>query len=236
MYSRNGKEIISAPHIREALRPAFDSDPTFVFDGELYCDKLANDFNKIVSLVRRTKPTPEELKESKDTIQYHIYDLPSCKAKFSDRIKKLYSLDLPDCCVKVTTDVAVNDTSITRLYGEYVDAGYEGQMIRLDMPYENKRSKYLLKHKTFIDEEFTIIDIGEGIGNRAGTAGYMVFERDGKRFNSNIKGTFEYVTQVLTDRATLIGKKATVKYFNLTPDGIPRFPYVINIDRNSYEG
>ena len=118
MYSRNGKEIISAPHIREALRPAFDSDPTFVFDGELYCDKLANDFNKIVSLVRRTKPTPEELKESKDTIQYHIYDLPSCKAKFSDRIKKLYSLDLPDCCVKVTTDVAVNDISITRLYGE----------------------------------------------------------------------------------------------------------------------
>jgi DNA ligase-1 len=236
MYSRNGKEIISAPHIREALRPAFDSDPTFVFDGELYCDKLANDFNKIVSLVRRTKPTPEELKESKDTIQYHIYDLPSCKAKFSDRIKKLYSLDLPDCCVKVATDVAVNDTSITRLYGEYVDAGYEGQMIRLDMPYENKRSKYLLKHKTFIDEEFTIIDIGEGIGNRAGTAGYMVFERDGKRFNSNIKGTFEYVTQVLTDRATLIGKKATVKYFNLTPDGIPRFPYVINIDRDSYEG
>jgi hypothetical protein len=34
----------------------------------------------------------------------------------------------------------------------------------------------------------------------------------------------------------LIGKSATVKYFNLTPDqGIPRFPYVIKIDRESYE-
>jgi hypothetical protein len=34
---------------------------------------------------------------------------------------------------------------------------------------------------------------------------------------------------------TLIGKQATVKYFNLTPDGVPRFPYVIKIDRDSYE-
>jgi hypothetical protein len=33
----------------------------------------------------------------------------------------------------------------------------------------------------------------------------------------------------------LIGKSATVKYFNLTPDGVPRFPYVIKIDRESYE-
>jgi hypothetical protein len=36
-------------------------------------------------------------------------------------------------------------------------------------------------------------------------------------------------------RKQLIGKQATIKYFNLTPDGIPRFPYVINIDRESYE-
>jgi hypothetical protein len=33
----------------------------------------------------------------------------------------------------------------------------------------------------------------------------------------------------------LIGKTATVKYFNLTPDGVPRFGYVVKIDRESYE-
>jgi hypothetical protein len=63
----------------------------------------------------------------------------------------------------------------------------------------------------------------------------MVFERNGNRFNSNIKGTFEYVTEVFQNRDKLIGRKATVKYFNLTPDGIPRFPFVINIDREVYE-
>ena len=235
MYSRNGKEIISAPHIRKALQPFFDSNPALIFDGELYCDKLANDFNKIVSLVRKTKPTGEELKESADTIQYHIYDLPSESGNFYNRINKLYSYDLPDCCVKVQTDVAVNDLAVIRLYGEYVDAGYEGQIIRLNRPYENKRSKFLLKHKTFVDEEFVILDIVEGEGNRTGAAGYMVFEREGKRFKSNIKGNWEYLVDTLRNRDILLGKSAKVKYFALTPDGIPRFPYVIDIDRDSYE-
>jgi len=33
----------------------------------------------------------------------------------------------------------------------------------------------------------------------------------------------------LLKRGTLIGKQATVKYFELTTDGIPRFPKVIAI-------
>jgi len=37
------------------------------------------------------------------------------------------------------------------------------------------------------------------------------------------------------NRKQLIGKQATIKFFQFTPDGIPRFPYVVNIDRNSYE-
>jgi hypothetical protein len=40
---------------------------------------------------------------------------------------------------------------------------------------------------------------------------------------------------MLKSKKQLRGKQATIKYFNLTPDGIPRFPFVINIDRNSYE-
>lgn len=242
MYSRNGKEIISAPHIHTALKPYFDRDPTLIFDGELYCDKLANDFNKIISLVRKTKPTAEELKESADTIEYWIYDIPSVDDVFSKRIGAAiqlhYKTDIewPECCKVVTTDIAKDKEGVESLYGKYVNANFEGQMIRIDKKYENKRSNFLLKHKTFQDEEFTIIDIGEGIGNRTGAAGYMTFEREGKRFNSNIKGNWEYLVDTLKNRDSLIGKRATVKYFNLTPDGIPRFPYVINVDRASYEG
>jgi DNA ligase-1 len=138
--------------------------------------------------------------------------------------------------VLVKTTKVNNEDELMELYGEYVDKGYEGQMLRLDAKYENKRSKSLLKHKSFVDEEYIIKDICEGEGNRTGTAGYMVFETaDGKPFKSNVKGTWEETAEMLKNKKKLIGKQATIKYFNLTPDGIPRFPFVINIDRNSYE-
>ena len=61
MFSRNGKEIISAPHIRKQLDNVFKDNPNIIFDGELYADKFANDFNSIVSLVKKTKPTEDDL-------------------------------------------------------------------------------------------------------------------------------------------------------------------------------
>ena len=241
MFSRNGKPILSAPHIRESLAGLFKKHPDLIFDGELYADKFANDFNKIVSLVKKTKPTDADLKESERQIEYHIYDLPSSNNNF---IKRMYDLgilfstylNLHPYCIIVETYSCNNEDEVMELYGGYVEKGYEGQMLRTNGKYENKRSKNLLKHKSFIDEEFTIKDICEGEGNRTGTAGYMVFETiDGKPFKSNVKGTWEETAEMLKSKKELIGKQATIKYFNLTPDGIPRFPFVIGIDRNSYE-
>jgi DNA ligase-1 len=239
MFSRNGKPIISAPHIREGLQPLFDENPDLIFDGELYADKFANDFNKIVSLVKKTKPTDADLKESKKNIEYHIYDLPSAGGTFENRffnnLIKMYDT-LPKYCVLVKTMVCRNENEVNILYGDCVEEGYEGQMLRLNKEYENKRSKSLMKHKSFVDEEYTILDIVEGEGNRTGTAGYMVFETEnGDRFKSNVKGTWEETAEMLKNKKKLIGKEATIKYFNLTPVGIPRFPYVVNIDRESYE-
>jgi DNA ligase-1 len=241
MFSRNGKPIISAPHIFDSVKPLFETNPNLIFDGELYADKFANDFNKIVSLVKKTKPTADDLKESKELIEYHIYDLPSSDKNF---IQRAYDLAIlfetrselhPHCRIVETYKVPSEDV-VTELYEKYVEEGYEGQMLRLDGKYENKRSKNLLKHKSFVDEEYTILDICEGEGNRTGTAGYMVFETaEGKPFKSNVTGTWDETAEMLKSKKQLIGKQATIKYFNLTPDGIPRFPFVINIDRNSYE-
>jgi DNA ligase-1 len=241
MFSRNGKPIISAPHIRESLSEVFDVYPDMILDGELYADKFANDFNKIVSLVKKSKPTDADLKESKKNIQYWIYDLPDNNIQFGDRCDRLHNLfntfdSFSKHCIEVETTLCMSEDAVMDLYEGYVDAGFEGQMLRLNGKYENKRSKNLMKHKSFIDEEYTIKGIVEGEGNRTGTAGYMVFETaDGKPFKSNVKGTWEETAEMLKNKKKLIGKQATIKYFNLTPDGIPRFPYVINIDRESYE-
>jgi DNA ligase-1 len=236
MWSRNGKRIVSAPHIFESMKHIFEAYPDLVLDGELYADKFANDFNAICSLVKKTKPTSADLKASAESIQYWVYDVPSCDEVFSERRHELFNLILPSCCNIVPTHEVDNEEVLMRLYEMYVNKGYEGQMIRTNEKYENKRSKSLLKHKSFIDEEYIILDIEEGIGNKTGMVGSFVFEnKDGKRFNSSPKFNWEECTQMWNDRANLIGKSATVKYFNLTPDGVPRFPYVIKIDRESYE-
>ncbi len=245
LFTRTGKEITAVPHISEALEPFFKLYPNAVLDGELYNHAYKDDFNKIIHLVRKQNLTDEHLSESAEMIQYHIYDAPVIgngkwtrteKDLYSDRTSKLdasfvnLKLEKEDCLVIVPTVHIDGREELDRCYEDYIEAGYEGQMVRLDGPYENKRSPKLLKRKEFVDEEYKILGYEEGEGNRAGTIKHFKFKnKDGKEFNSNVKGSFSYLTKLLEIGDTLIGKDATIKYFNLTPDGVPRFPYVIAI-------
>jgi len=245
LFTRTGKEITAVPHISEALESFFKLYPNAVLDGELYNHAYKDDFNKIIHLVRKQNLTDEHLSESAEMIQYHIYDAPVIgngkwamteKDLYSDRTSKLdasfvnLGLEKEDCLVIVPTVEIHGREQLDRCYEDYIEAGYEGQMVRLDGPYENKRSPKLLKRKEFVDEEYKILGYEEGEGNRAGTVKHFKFKnKDGKEFNSNVKGSFSYLTKLLEIADTLIGKEATIKYFNLTPDGVPRFPYVIAI-------
>jgi DNA ligase-1 len=229
MWTREGKELISAPHIFEDLQPLFEQDPDLIFDGELYCDKLANDFNKIISLVRKKKPTADDLKESKSVIQYHVYDLPSLKENYYNRYLKILDLNLPKSCVVVHAHKMNTVEEIKSQYEKYMEQGYEGQMIRLNKAYENKRSNSLLKDKEFLDSEFEILGVEEGKGNMSGKVGKLYFKTaSGKDFDSPVNGDWEYLAKLLKEK-NLIGKMATVKYFKPTPAGVPRFPKVIAI-------
>ena len=148
MWSRNGKQIISAPHIFESLKSLFKHDPYLILDGELYANGDVADFNTIISCVRKTKPTKADLETSKK-IQYWIYDIPSDNNVFTKRFKTLNKLKLPKCCIVVQTDQVDNINDIAAYYSDYMSDGFEGQILRTDSLYENKRSKGLLKHKTF---------------------------------------------------------------------------------------
>lgn len=231
MFSRAGKRILSAPHIRESLNSFFESNPDVILDGELYCDKLANDFNKIASLVKKMKPTAAELAESATTIQYWVYDILDTEKNFNERNRWICdNITLNGHIVPVPTAVVTTQEQLDELYGQYLSHGYEGQMIRLNGVYEQKRSKFLLKRKTFQDAEYKILEVCEGTGNRTGMAGWMVLEnRDGSSFKSNIKGSHDFLKELWTEKESVIGEKATVQFFNLTPDNVPRFPYVIAI-------
>lgn len=235
LFTRNGKKLLSSPHIFKALKPLFEVDPELILDGELYCDKLANDFDTLISLVRKTKPTLEDLVESAKYIEYHIYDIPSAEGSFVERAKFLDNLYLgiTPLLGKVVTYTINRIEEIKFYFEKYIEMGYEGQIIRVDGPYEHKRSKYLLKDKEFITEEFTIMGVEEGKGNMKGKVGKLYFEKNGESFDSSVNGTWGYLEELLK-RNDLIGKPATIKYFNLTPRGVPRFGKVIAI--RDYEG
>lgn len=232
LFSRNGKQILSCPHVLKALENVFKEHPDAIIDGELYSDKLNNDFNKICSLVKKTKPSQQDLEESAKTIQYWVYDTVQ-NNPFFERGKWINQNIKADNVIQIVPTALCNNlTDLDEYYGKYIELGYEGQMVRLNGTiYENKRSKHLLKRKEFQDKEYTILDIIEGEGNKQGMAGAAVFKNElGISFNSNIKGTREYLTEVWINKQNYIGKEATVKFFNLTPDNkIPRFPYVIGV-------
>ena len=240
MFSRHGKEIISAPHIRKSLEPVFQKYPDLILDGELYNHDLNEDFNQIISLARKTKPTEEDLKMSEQKIQYWIYDLPSCSENFSDRNWELTKLfqdnkEFQKYCINVETNMVLSDEEVQNKLEYYLDKGYEGAIVRLNKPYENKRTNSLLKVKKFEDEEFVIVDIEEGRGNLAGKAGRIIVDVDGKRVSAGLKFSHEDAAEIWINKDRYIGKKATIKYFSRTPDGSLRFPKCIQIDRESYE-
>jgi DNA ligase-1 len=229
LWTRNGKEIISAPHIYESLKHMFDDQDDLVLDGELYADKDVCDFNTIVSCVRKTKPTQDDLNISKQYIKYWIYDCPSNDGLFNERKEYLSSLKLPDTCVIVESTECKSESEIDVLYKSYMEQGFEGQMIRTNSVYQNKRSKFLLKRKEFFDNEYKIIGYNEGIGKLSGKVGALILEHEGKKFDCAVNGTHDYLQELWLDRDNLIGKMATVKYFEITTDGSPRFPKCIAI-------
>lgn len=237
MFSRQGKPIVSAPHIFNTVKHIFNEIPEFILDGELYNHQLKDNFNEIISLIRKLKPTKEDLEASENMIQYHVYDFPMI-SKFSSRfevgktILQRYSIRNPVHLAK--TDCVKSFEHLDELYGAYLLDGYEGQIIRIDKSgYENKRTNQLLKRKEFQDAEYNIVRIEEGLGNRSGMAGSIRYKLpDGREFSSGIKGGVDFYKQLLMETDSYIGGQGTVKFFQLTPDGIPRFPVTTAVYKN----
>ena len=73
-YSRTGKEWKNIYHIIQELKPFFAKYPNVILDGELYNHDLKDDFETIISLVRRQKPDDIDMLESEDLVQFHCYD------------------------------------------------------------------------------------------------------------------------------------------------------------------
>jgi DNA ligase 1 len=229
LWTRTGKPITSVPHIHEALMPFFDADPEMVFDGELYTHALADKFDKLVSIVRKAKPSAAQIEEAR-VMEYHVYDMPSATGDFELRhlmlTHHMRKIGQPDCVKLVETVWVATQETLDALNARWLKEGFEGQMVRLyGVPYENKRSNSLLKRKAWITDEFEVLGMLEGNGNWAGAAKTAVIRLpNGTEGEATFTGEREGLTALLASGNT--PDWATVKYFGFTKDGKLRFPTV----------
>lgn len=234
-YSRTGKEWKNIRHILESLQWFFECNPDVVLDGELYNHDLKDDFEKIISCVRKTKPTMDHRIESKNLVQFHCYD-----AILSDRFAKSehwsgkfdlrnewIKLNLPESyCVKhVETHEVWAEKFAKQLHGSNLAKGYEGSILRTNSEYQSKRSHSLRKFKDFHDSEAEIIGWVEGKGKRTGTIGkFLAIDANGIEFGMPVMDNFKKLQTNFKQMQKWIGKTATFTYFERTKAGSYRHP------------
>ena len=128
--------------------------------------------------------------------------------------------------VMVRTEKAASLGDFRRLFAEFVEAGYEGIMLRnaAGVYRANYRSNDLQKYKEFLEDEYRIIDFTQGEGRDAGAVIWVCETADGKEFTVRPRGTMEQRRAWFNDGDSYIGKNLTVVYQELTEEGKPRFP------------
>lgn len=236
--SRRNKTFYTVEHIENKLVNFFERHPSIHLDGELYNHSLHDNFNKIVSLVKKKKLLYEDKQEIEKKLKYYVYDLwddENPLMTFEER-NSLINEELSgiDDIVIVPTYRISNADEIDTYFCTFIEDGYEGAIIRTNDPYEHKRSGNLLKYKEFLDEEFEIMSVNVGKSNTIAES-FTVMLKDGQTCNATLAFSDDICFDILNNKDELIGKKATVKFFGYTNDGLLRFPVVISIDRNGYE-
>ena len=227
-YSRTGKQWLNIEHILEELHPFFKKHPNVILDGELYNHSLKDDFEKIISLVRKQKPTDEDRLEAEKLTQFHCYDIVNPTMKFEDRNSFILN-NVPQtlfvCLVK--TQAVATESLAKVIHQQNLDNGYEGSILRLNDFYQNKRSHSLRKFKDFSDTEATIIGYLDGKGKRTGTLGKFIMQDDeGNEFGCPPgKGyTYKDLKNMLDNIGDYIGQRATFTFFERTKAGSYRHP------------
>ena len=228
-YSRTGKEWKNIDHILQDLIPFFDKYPDVILDGELYNHDLKDDFEQIISCVRKTKPTEEHRAQSRELVQFHCYDyIPGpalLNAKFDSRDVWLKA-ELPQSyCIKHVETLETDEYQVNFIHSQNLEKGYEGSILRLNTEYQCKRSHSLRKFKDFHDTEATLTSWVEGKGKRKGTIGkFMAIDADGNEFGMPVMDKFKYLQENFDEMKTWVGKLATFTYFERTKAGSYRHP------------
>lgn len=227
-WSRGNKEII--PEVIQHITSGLKCND--ILDGELMLPGNPP-LQETMKAIKKYRP------ELSPQLIYYVYDIVDDLLSFESRLRVINNLaehssdgtGISPSVVKVPTWKVENETEVMMYHRDFIAQGFEGTMIRDPLAnYEiGKRSYSLLKLKDFVDAEYRIVNVIDGDGSDVGLAIFELETDSGQRFNCRPEGSQENRADLFKNRRSLIGRYMTVRYQELSRDGIPIFPVGVGI-------
>ena len=224
-YSRNGKELVNFPHIKDQISKnarAF-AEPV-VLDGEV----MSASFQDLMKMVHRKSDV-----DANDAV-LNLFDIVTLK-EFQAGIGAHRQIDrsvtlaawynqladsMPNVTIvgqeRIDLREPAGQSRFRQINQEAIDGGYEGIMIKnLEAVYECRRSVAWLKLKPYIEVSLKVIAVEEGTGRNLGKLGALICEGedDGKRIRVNVGSGFtdSHRDTYWTARSELLGQIVEVR-------------------------
>ncbi len=167
-YSRTGKEFDTLDIVRGGIKSLGVSN--IVFDGELCLidDDGNEDFQGIMKQLKKKDHTiPNPSYKIFDMISHdEFYSKKGDKNKtYTHRYNNLRQVMKNNSCVCLSVlhqEKITDDDHFAEWTKRSQNYSWEGLILRADESYKGKRSKDLLKYKSFFDDEYTVVDTEMG--------------------------------------------------------------------------
>jgi len=224
-FSRNGKELVNFPHVKEQFaRTVTGVTEPVVFDGEI----MSGTFQDLMKQIHRKSDA-----QAQDAV-LNLFDILSLKDFEAGKSKRtqtersaklvawkdLWAEETPNITVVgqelVDLDTDAGQQRYKEINAQAIEGGYEGIMLKdPDAGYECKRSVAWLKLKPFIEVSLEVIDVEEGTGKNEGRLGALVCSGvdDGKDIRVNVGSGLsdEQRSDIWADRTSVIGQLVEVR-------------------------
>ncbi len=244
-WSRTGNQFFTLDNLHPSIYESFKDYNNVVIDGEVAI---------VENYVENFQGTMKEITRKNHTIEnprYYIFDFLSLRdferkyseITFSERLKRLPKVVGN---LQILKQVKIkNEGMFQELKQEAQEKNWEGLIIRKDVPYEGKRTKNLLKVKSFYDDEYIVKSIyltkkrmldDKGLEKEIDCMGGVVIEHKGYEVGVGSGWSDNERIYYKNHPDKIIGKTITVKYFEETTDQNGNLSLRFPIFKNIYEG
>lgn len=216
--SRNGKTIDLLGNLEQEF-VKLSNGMDVVFDGEL----IVKDDNGIMNrqtgngiLNKAVKGTISDKEAAMvhatiwDHIPYMYFTTGECPTPYKQRFARLETTNK----ISVVPNFIVDNIEEAQAkFKEYYDQGEEGIILKdMNAPWENKRSKALIKFKGELECDLKIVDVEDGTGKYEGMLGALVCESEDGIIKVKVGSGFNDEDRKKIKKQDVVGKVVAVKY------------------------